>query len=70
MKNILYVVHLIVTVLLIGAILIQSRGTGFARSFGAGQQSFTRRGLEKMVFKATFVLAAIFILISIIQIAI
>ena len=69
MRNILVVLQIIVGTLLVGAILIQSKGTGFARSFGSGQHSFTRRGLEKFVFKATFVLAFIFILISIIQLA-
>jgi len=69
MRNFFVILQIIIGILLVGAILIQSRGTGFARSFGSGQQSFTRRGLEKLIFKATFILAFIFILISVIQLA-
>lgn len=65
MKQVLIVVQMIVSVLLIGLILIQARGTGFGRTVGAGASSFTRRGLEKIVFRSTFILAFIFIVISI-----
>jgi len=51
---------------LTGTILIQARGTGFGRGSTA---SFTRRGLEKLIFRLTFVFAAIFMLVSILQIA-
>ena len=69
MSELLIIVQIIVSVLLVGAIIIQTKGTGFGRSFGAGSQSFTRRGLEKLVFRATFVLAGLFILVSILQLA-
>jgi protein translocase SecG subunit len=54
-------------VLLIGLITIQAKGKGFARGMGGGSASFTRRGLEKLVFKMTFVVSALFIIISILQ---
>jgi protein translocase SecG subunit len=67
-KQILTIIQIIVSVGLICLILIQARGTGFARSgsFG-GSTSFSRRGLEKLVFRLTFVLAFLFIAISIVQ---
>lgn len=67
MREILIIAQIIVSILLVGAIIIQTKGTGFGRSFGSGAQSFTRRGLEKLVFRATFVLAALFIVVSIMQ---
>lgn len=66
MKAGLAVIQVVTALLLMGAILIQSKGTGLSRSVGGSQSSFTRRGLEKIIFKMTFVLTAIFILVSII----
>ena len=63
MREFLIVVQIIVSLLFVGAILIQSKGTGFGRSWGASS-SFARRGLERLVFKSTFVLAALFILLA------
>jgi preprotein translocase subunit SecG len=62
-RDFLVIIQIIVSLLLIVAIIIQSKGTGFGRSWG-GASSFSRRGLEKLVFRSTFVLAAIFILLS------
>lgn len=69
MKSVLLVLQIIVSGLLTAAILVQARGTGFGRSFGGGG-SFTRRGLEKLVFRATFVLVAVFVIFSILQLLI
>ncbi len=68
MENLLLVAQIITGILLIGAILIQTRGTGFGR--GSSHASFTRRGLEKLVFRLTFVLVAIFVIVSILRLAI
>lgn len=67
MKTALLVIQTLTGITLIAVILIQSRGTGFARTTHA---SFTRRGLEKVVFKMTFVLALVFILVSILHLAV
>jgi len=69
MKNVLTIIQIIVSLLLMGAILVQAKGTGFGRSWG-GSTSFTRRGLEKLIFKAAFVLSALFLIISVLQLAI
>jgi preprotein translocase subunit SecG len=68
-RELLIIVQIITSTLLVAAIIVQTKGTGFGRSWGSGSSSFTRRGLEKLVFRATFVLAAIFIVVSILQLA-
>jgi len=70
MKDVLLVFQVIVSVLLVGAILVQTKGTGFGRVWGSSGVSFARRGLEKLVFKATFVLSALFVILAIVQILI
>lgn len=69
MKELLFVLQIIVSLLLIAAITAQARTGGFARSIGSAQ-SFTRRGLERLVFRATFVLAFLFIAIATIQLVV
>lgn len=64
MYQFLTVAQIVISVALIVLILIQARGTGFGRSGAYGGSSFTRRGLEKLVFKLTFVTAFLFVAIS------
>jgi protein translocase SecG subunit len=59
------VVQIVIATTLVLLILVQAKGTGFGRS--ANATSFTRRGLEKVVFKLTFVVTGLFILISLLQ---
>jgi protein translocase SecG subunit len=68
MGQFLLVSQLIVALLLAFFILIQAKGKGFGRMWGGG--SFSRRGLENIVFKGTFVLSFLFIVISILSFAI
>lgn len=71
MKQILTIIQIIVSVSLILLILIQAKGTGLGRTFGGGGgTSFSRRGLEKLIFRLTFVLVALFLLISILQLVV
>jgi len=59
------IAQIIVAVLLIAAILMQNRGAGLGGIFGGGGGVYlTKRGLEKKLYIATIVLAAIFILLS------
>ncbi len=57
---------MIIAALLIGAILLQARGSGLSSVFG-GESTFyhTRRGIEKFIFWATVILAILFIAISV-----
>ena len=64
MKDILTVAQLIVSLLLAICILVQVKGNGFGRVWGSGASSFTRRGLEALVFKLTFVLSFLFLALS------
>jgi len=68
MKNILLVLQIVVSLLLVVAILVQTKGTGFGRVWGSGGTSFARRGLEKLVFRSTFILSAVFVLLAILQV--
>lgn len=71
MKEVLTIIQIVVSVILIILILIQARGTGLGRTFGGGGgTSFSRRGLEKFLFRATFVIVGLFLVISILQLVI
>lgn len=59
------IAQIVVAVLLMVAILMQNRGAGLGGVFGgSGGVYLTKRGLEKKLFMATIVLAAIFLLLS------
>lgn len=61
MKTYLPIFQIVVSVLLIGAILLQQRGTGLSATFGGeGNVYRTKRGLEKVIFISTIVLAILF----------
>jgi len=64
MKEVIQVIQSLSAFILIIFVLLQVRGTGFSRS--SNSSSFTRRGVEKLVFKGTFLVAAIFLLMSVI----
>lgn len=67
MKNTLTIIQIVVSVLLMAAILIQARGTGLGSTWGGtGELYRSKRGVERIVFAATIILAAAFLLISII----
>ena len=69
MSNILLAFQIASALTLIGLILIQSKGTGLGKAWGiSGGTSFARRGLEKLIFKFTFLAASAFIIISVIQV--
>ena len=64
--SLLKIAQVIVAVLLMVAILMQSKGAGLGGTFGGtgGGVYLTKRGLEKKLFTATIILATIFILLS------
>ena len=71
MKVTLLVIQTISALILTLLILVQSKGTGLSKSLGGGGlKSFTRRGLEKLIFRSTFVVLTIFLVISLIQLVI
>ena len=57
-----------IAILLIGTILLQQRGSGLSASFGGeGNVYSTKRGLEKILFRATIVLGALFIILALLN---
>ena len=61
-------VQIILSVLLVGAILLQQSEGGLGSAFGGGQANsglHTKRGLERQLFIATIVIAIIFALSAI-----
>ena len=60
------ITQLILAVLLIAAILLQQRGTGLSGAFGGESSVYsTRRGIEKILFTSTIVIAVLFFGISV-----
>jgi len=66
MLEFLSIIQIIISALLIGAILLQARGSGLSSVFG-GESTFyhTRRGMEKIIFWATIILAILFVITGI-----
>ena len=65
LSTILPYVQVILSVLLIGAILLQQRGAGLGGAFGGDNFSagfYARRGAEKLLFNGTIALAILFAL--------
>jgi protein translocase SecG subunit len=64
-STILPYIQIVLSVLLIVAILLQTRGSSVGGAFGGsdmGTTFYTRRGAEKVLFQATVVLAGLFVL--------
>ena len=60
-------ITIILSVLLVGAIILQVKGTG-SGLFGSAYSSFrTRRGFERLLFRFTIALAGTFIVVAIIS---
>jgi len=70
MFNALLIVQLILAVLLISCILLQSQGSGLGAAMGGGGETYhTKRGLEKVVFYLTIIGAVLFVINSIVLVA-
>lgn len=66
MKTFLYVLQIVLAVLLIAAILVQSRGSGLGAAFGGGGAVYrTKRGAEKIIFRLTIIVAVLFFITAI-----
>lgn len=62
---VLTVIQIVVAVLLIGAILLQSQGSGLPTSFGGGGEFYrSKRSIEKMLVAFTIILATVFAALS------
>lgn len=64
--NVFLIVQIILAVLLIVTILLQGRGAGLGSAWGGdGELYGTRRGVEKILFRSTILIALLFVIISI-----
>ncbi len=69
MGTYLNLIEIIISIALILFVLLQSKGAGFSGTFQNDTSIFrTRRGVEKTLFQFTLVLAALFIVISIVSV--
>jgi protein translocase SecG subunit len=60
-------IQIILSLVLMGAILIQHSESGLGTSFGGGDSmniGHTRRGAEKIIFRGTIILAIAFVVVS------
>ena len=56
------------SILLIGAILLQQKGSGLSSTFGGDSNIYTtKRGLEKILFRTTIALGALFLILTLIN---
>ena len=65
-------IQVVISVLLIGAILLQQRGAGMGGAFGDNSQGtyYKRRGAELFLFRASIVLAILFALTALVQLVV
>ena len=71
MKNTLFIIQIVVSILVCSTILLQSRGTGLGSSFGNSSEQYrSKRGVEKILFRATVIFLAIFLISSILNLLI
>ena len=70
-RNALVILEVVVAVLLMAGVLLQTpKATGLGGTIGGGDGGFaggyrTRRGLERQIYYTTWVLAALFLVVSV-----
>lgn len=63
--NLFPVFQTVLAVILIASILLQSRGSGLGGAWGGGGELYTtRRGIEKLLFRGTVLVAVLFVIVS------
>lgn len=70
-QNILIILQIVIAVLLVVVILIQQKGVGLGAAFGGGNTIYTtKRGVDKVLYKATIVLSILFFAVAIAQLVV
>ncbi len=65
MKNSIYIIQIVVSILLMVTVLMQQKGSGLGAGFGGESTVYrTKRGAEKFIFRFTIVLAFLFLATS------
>jgi len=71
MNTILFYVQVATSIILIVLITIQQRGTALGAEFGGGSEVYSaRRGAQKKIYYATVAVAAIFMILGVLNILI
>lgn len=70
MKVILLILQVLLSGTLMALILLQSSKGGLGGGLGGGQLYRTKRGAEKLIFTSTIVVAVLFLLTSLINVAV
>lgn len=62
---ILNIIQIAISLLLILTILLQQRGSGLSSAFGGSSGVYyQKRGMEKILFRATIVFSALFLVVA------
>jgi preprotein translocase subunit SecG len=73
LRTALQIIQVLISIALVVLIILQSKGSGIGSLLGGGEGGLgitkTRRGLEKTLFQLTIILAAIFLINAVIQLA-
>ena len=71
MNSIILIIQIIISLALITTILLQAKGAGLGTAFGGAAEQFrSKRGVEKILFRGTIVLVALFLITSIVNLLI
>lgn len=66
MHNVLIIIHIVVSILLCLAILVQNKGGGLGAVFGGGGEFHsTKRGAEKFLHNSTILLTGLFVFLAV-----
>ena len=70
MKTALFIVHIVIACILVALILLQNSKGGLSSGLGGGEFYRSRRGAERIVFRATIFFAGLFLLASILNLVV
>ncbi len=69
MKLFIVIIQIVIAISLTAIILLQSKGVGLGRAWGGSGDFYkNRRGVEKLLFNSTIVLAALFLIFSLLSV--
>ncbi len=70
-ETVFNIVQLVLAILLIIVILLQQKGSGLSGVFGGSSNVYsTKRGIDKILFYATIVMAVVFFALSFIRLVV
>ena len=67
MKKVFVIFQLVFSIGLISLILLQAKGSGLGTAFGGSGPYHSKKGVEKVVFVATIIFAACFLITSLVN---